>query len=325
MSDSLLEEFSFLNFIDEDEEKIEKQIDDLKNQYIINKQYEKDSLDLIKEFNIATSDENNTLGGISYSKISHNVEQIETDVMPWIHNVIHLDNNLFIDISKDFSDYFEIPKYIEEIGERKQYDIKINRIKYLVIGENVAVINSCSLSALGSLERLTLKKNSQLMVLYREAFAYMNKLKKIDLTNAENLTELPADLFRLTPIRHIKLNGNIEKIHYTNILLPELRDICIIHKGISEETGALCNKVYRYKVTDLVDCETDKEGYIWFNKGVTISPPDISSECYVGVENLENDKAVEEKCNTIGDKIGDTLKIDSDENSVEDDYAGWNW
>ena len=303
---TLLDEFSFLTFTDEDDEIKEQQILELTTQYIEDKQYEKDSLLLINKFNTLVKN-NDTIGGISYKTVANNVEQIETTVMPWKHNVIHLDNNLFIDIAKEFSDYFEIPNTIEEIGERQQFDIKINNIKQLIISESVVVIYSCSLSALSYLEVLSIKKGSQLMVLYPQAFACINKLRKVDLRNAVNIQELPKELFKLSPVKQLKLNGAIEKVHFTNLINPELKEFIIEYTGLSEETGVLCTKIHKYNIVELLKCEVDNEGYLWFSKGVPILPP------YTDKTEVDLEKATQ-------------ITEDIKEQSEYDDYAGWdNW
>lgn len=320
-SNTLLDEFGFL--LEEDETPI---IEDLTQQYIEDRQCEKDSLQYIK----TALQFKGTYNGISSETLLNNIEVKSTEVMPWRHTVMYLDNNLFVDIAKSFADYFEIPTYIEEIGERQRFDIKINNIKQLIISENIVVIQSCALSALGNLESLHIKKGSQLMVLYPQAFACIDSLRKLNLVNATNLQEIPKELFKKSPVKQLIINGTIEKIHYTNLLSEELKEIKVVYTGLSEETGVLVNKTYTYTPEELLEFKRDSSEFIWLDKGIPYICNSQTNSQY------KNEDSIDKNNSAVGELLDDTVDLKENSSNINkcepeisfgvgEDFAGWDF
>lgn len=219
--------------------------------------YEEDSNSLIEEANNFMEKTSlypdRTYQGIAVTAIKESLFIKETDIMPWNHVGMTIDINKLKDISGEKLTELYIPTFVEEIesiGDRAGTEFGYNQshrnnLKFVNIPRNIIVIAPNTFAFYKNLEKVKFEENCKLMYLGKQAFAYCEKLKVLDLRNCIYLDEIKDNTFINSGIEILKISNTIQKIspiHNTNIntiflnnkkfSLEEFNNLLIENNGI---------------------------------------------------------------------------------------------
>ena len=190
--------------------------------------FEEDSMEFVnkaKEFiSNATVDKEATYQGISLSDIADCIKIGKTYTMPWEHVTFVIDIGKLKYISGDKLEELHIPDFVEEIqgiedngtaGFGFNQTLR-NKIKRIYIPKSVVTIKQNTFAFYTKLERVKIEEDSKLMEIGDNAFAYCNRLHKMNFKNCRYLDKLSMKVFNNTDITDLKINDNICKIVDTN-------------------------------------------------------------------------------------------------------------
>lgn len=162
-----------------------------------------------------------TFSGVDKNSIQACLKVCETEEMPWEHVCMAIDVSVLRDISKPRLSNFSIPPFVEElegIGNKNNSGFGFNEfgrnhLKSVVIPSSVCVISKETFAFYRKLESVTMPQESKLRNIGKDAFAYCENLKELDLSNCEYLQYLPEYLIASSGTKKLRINSSIQSIH----------------------------------------------------------------------------------------------------------------
>lgn len=197
--------------------------------------YLNDSIDCInKAKNFLFLNKGGTYSGILIDNFSNMLSYNKTEIINWEHVTFTLDVKEMRDVSEHKLQDLVIPDFVEEIkgiGDTGSgfgfNDGSRGNIRHVSIPENLLVIDDNTFAFHRKLESITFDRNSSLMYIGKQAFAYCENLSNLDLSNCEYLENLYKGTFMYSGITKLHLNENIRFIDKDAFIESKIQTIYI--------------------------------------------------------------------------------------------------